>query len=313
MRGMHAATTAAATVLSLAVATAILAGPASASSTDGQVTAISTSISRAERFENQTGAEVRTVTTAPAGTTSATLPTRANDGVKLHAGIGAQVSVGLPGATAADSGRTASDGTVVYTHAARSASVAAQALPGGGASLLVAIDGADAPTEYSFPVNLPAGVQLQASGDGGYFAGLPGGQVLTIAAPWARDAVGKTVPTTYRLEGQTLIQTVAHAGFTYPIVADPYITLGWYVYLHYTKADISRYWSGTTFLNQAAAAAACAAIAGAYGAAACGSLSGGWFSSIGNTFATAKAKNECVVIAMTYAGLIPVQWNPVAC
>lgn len=290
-----------------------LAAPAGATNADGQASAVSAAVSRAERFENQAGTAARAVTAATAGTTRASLPTRAQDGVRLNVGIGAQVSVGLPGATAADSGRTASDGTVVYTHAARSVSVAAQALPDGGAQLLVAIDGADAPTEYSFPVNLPAGVQLQASGDGGYFAELPGGQVLTIAAPWARDAAGKAVPTSYRLDGQTLIQTVAHAGFTYPIVADPYITLGWYVYLHYTKADISRYWSGTTFLNQAAAAAACAAIAGAYGAAACGSLSGGWFSSIGSTFATAKAKNECVVIAMTYAGLIPVQWNPVAC
>ena len=158
--------------------------------------------------------------------------------MRLNVGIGAQVSVGLPGATAADSGRTASDGTVVYTHAARSASVAAQALPDGGAQLLVAIDGADAPSEYAFPVTLPAGVQLRTSGDGGYFAKFPGGKVLTIAAPWARDAAGKTVPTAYRLEGQTLIQTVAHAGFAYPVVADPTVSYSWWnMTIYFNKAD----------------------------------------------------------------------------
>ena len=246
VRSIHAARMAAATILSIAAVTVIYAGPVSASSTDGQAAAISTTISRAERFE---GKDARTLQTATAGTVSATLPTQPKDGVKIHAGLGSDVTIGLPGAASADAGRVAADGTVVYTHAARSASAAAKSLPGGGAQVLVAISGSDAPTEYAFPIGLPAGVQLQASGDGGYFAMLPTGGLIVIAAPWARDASGKSVPTSYRLEGQALIETVAHAGFAYPVVADPNISSScvWYgmCFIKFNRAYTNNIAAGT--------------------------------------------------------------------
>ncbi len=48
--------------------------------------------------------------------------------------------------------------------------------------------------------------------------GVPVGQ---IAAPWAYDANGTGVDTSYRIDGSTLIQNVDHVGATYPVVADP--------------------------------------------------------------------------------------------
>lgn len=44
-----------------------------------------------------------------------------------------------------------------------------------------------------------------------------------IAAPWARDATGRAVPTRYEIRGSTLVQVVEHRGgnVSYPVVADP--------------------------------------------------------------------------------------------
>jgi hypothetical protein len=53
--------------------------------------------------------------------------------------------------------------------------------------------------------------------------GMPAGH---FRAPWATDATGREVPTSYRLEGTVLVQTVAHSG-NYPVVADPHYTWGW--------------------------------------------------------------------------------------
>jgi hypothetical protein len=44
-----------------------------------------------------------------------------------------------------------------------------------------------------------------------------------IEAPWARDADGRAVPTEYRIEGDSLVQTVRHQGAAYPVVADPWL------------------------------------------------------------------------------------------
>ncbi|WP_031155363.1 hypothetical protein [Streptomyces erythrochromogenes] len=48
-----------------------------------------------------------------------------------------------------------------------------------------------------------------------------------IDAPWAKDANGKAVPTSYRLDGNTLVQTIETGPDTaYPVVADPHYTWG---------------------------------------------------------------------------------------
>gem|GEM_PF-1095341 len=49
--------------------------------------------------------------------------------------------------------------------------------------------------------------------------------VAAIAAPWARDSLGRTVPTRFELADGTLTQVVDHASsqFSYPIVADPFL------------------------------------------------------------------------------------------
>lgn len=138
-------------------------------------------------------------------------------------------------------------------------------------------------------------------------------RVAEVAMPWAVDAAGIPVPTRYVIQGSTIVQEVEHLaqGVTYPVVADPTISLGWYVYINYSSADVKRYWSGSTYLNQAAAAAACAVISNVYGVAACAALTAGWFQSIGDTFAEAKRLGRGVQLGLTYVGFIPVRWNVV--
>ncbi|MFD7665659.1 helicase HerA domain-containing protein [Streptomyces sp. NPDC059788] len=54
-----------------------------------------------------------------------------------------------------------------------------------------------------------------ASAVGGTFLG-------GFAAPWAKDAHGNPVPTSYRVDGSTLVQSVRIADSTaFPVVADP--------------------------------------------------------------------------------------------
>ncbi|CAL9328490.1 hypothetical protein [Streptomyces sp. enrichment culture] len=135
---------------------------------------------------------------------------------------GARVAIGLPG-TADTPARTSANGTVVYSQPQGPVDVAAQAGRDGSASALVTLKDATAPTEYRFPLDLPDGAHAMVLEEGGVVIGDSNGEVIGFfGIPWARDAMGKTVPTSYRIEGATLIQTVrADASTAYPVVTDP--------------------------------------------------------------------------------------------
>ena len=87
---------------------------------------------------------------------------------------------------------------------------------------LIKISNADAPTEYRFDNAIPADVTVYTGDDGSYlFLDADGNQAGYISPAWAFDANGTAVPTSYRIDGTTLIQTVDHSGATYPVIADP--------------------------------------------------------------------------------------------
>ncbi|MGW2255897.1 hypothetical protein ACWCXH_38005 [Kitasatospora sp. NPDC001660] len=48
-----------------------------------------------------------------------------------------------------------------------------------------------------------------------------------ISAPWAYDANGRALPTSYTVDGDTLTQHVDTRGAAFPVVADPHYTWGW--------------------------------------------------------------------------------------
>ena len=80
----------------------------------------------------------------------------------------------------------------------------------------------DAPTEYRFHDAIPAGHDAVVHTDGSVrFYDSDGNETSGILPPWAVDADGEPIATSYRLEGSTLVQTVDHHGAAYPVVADP--------------------------------------------------------------------------------------------
>ncbi len=87
---------------------------------------------------------------------------------------------------------------------------------------LVVIDSAQAATTYRFNDAVPAGHTAKMLDDGSVrFYDAAGAVAGGIAMPWALDAEGAEIATSYSLEGTTLVQTVDHAGAVYPVVADP--------------------------------------------------------------------------------------------
>jgi hypothetical protein len=123
----------------------------------------------------------------------------------------------------------ANEGIAVYQQAAPETTIAVQPVGLGAVRIMQAITGSKALTTYRFPLRIPAGGTIKrAPGEQNRYAILDanGDGVASISAPWSHDHDIRGVPTRYRLYWQTLVQEVDHTGFTYPVVADPLVSLG---------------------------------------------------------------------------------------
>lgn len=130
------------------------------------------------------------------------------------------VRLGLPG-TADAAAAAGANGTVVYADADDDFDLAVQPNRDGVRTLITLRD-ADAPTEYRFPLDLPADAVTEQLEDGSILVSLGEEYLGTFDVPWAKDANGEAVPTDYRIEGGALVQTVRTGPNTaYPVVADP--------------------------------------------------------------------------------------------
>ncbi|MGW4967226.1 hypothetical protein ACWEPL_59280 [Nonomuraea sp. NPDC004186] len=120
------------------------------------------------------------------------------------------IGIGLPEADGA--GSQPLPGLVTY--AAKQPGVTfAHQRTGQIARALTIVKDASAPTEYRFPSSAPEGSMLEVEEDDGTALIHNNDFYLAeIDLPWAKDANGNPVPTSYRVEGMTLIQTVEHAG-----------------------------------------------------------------------------------------------------
>lgn len=165
------------------------------------------------------------------GLVTVTTPVSAEGRVTVAASDGSAVTMALPAAVNA-TGTTSAAGTTVYPNAAAHTDLATQATVDGGARALVTLKNADAPTTQRFDLGLPDGATLIADGAGGYdiVTSAGGAGVVVrghIDAPWAKDANGKAVSTSYSLDGNTLVQTIRTGHDTaFPVVADPHYTWG---------------------------------------------------------------------------------------
>ncbi len=123
-------------------------------------------------------------------------------------------------------------------------------------------------TETEFEVSLPPGATVQPDSAGGFdivnkseTAAL---SYAKIETPWAVDATGATLSTSYTLAGSTLIQTVDTSNAVFPVVADPRITLGLVgapygpgLYLNLTGIEMNAIFASVVAAGGAAAIVGC--------------------------------------------------------
>jgi hypothetical protein len=92
-----------------------------------------------------------------------------------------------------------------------------------GAQVMSVLKDSSAPTSYRYKI---VGGQLHRLTDGTIVVSESAGDgvervAATIEAPWAADATGKKLPTTYSVAGEYITQTIDTAGAKFPVVADP--------------------------------------------------------------------------------------------
>lgn len=177
----------------------------------------------AESDAVRTSGDADSAAVSTEGGTTLDVPKDAGDGVTIDAADAPAISVDLPNADEAGTGRLVAAGTVAYP-AANGASNAVQVVEGGGVRMLTVIDSAEAPTEYAYDVTVPGGgrIALRSDSAGAEVLDAAGEVVAVVQAPWARAADGGAVPTRFSTDGATLTQHVAHAGAAYPVTADPF-------------------------------------------------------------------------------------------
>ncbi|MEU5440627.1 DNRLRE domain-containing protein [Streptomyces griseofuscus] len=122
-------------------------------------------------------------------------------------------------------------GNVVYTSSGPVDTVVQPTVDGGSRTLNIIKDGS-APHDYTTGFTIPAGmkavthddgsVSLYAEGDENAEKAPSSDAAAFFDAPWAKDAHGNDVPTSYKVVGNTLVQHVEFgADSAFPIVIDP--------------------------------------------------------------------------------------------
>ncbi|MFI9230914.1 hypothetical protein [Streptomyces rimosus] len=132
------------------------------------------------------------------------------------------MSITLPGIRNV-TGAKAGKNTTVYPGAAKATDLAVQPTTDGGIRALAVLKDATAPREQRYDMGLPAGARLAKLDNGAVAAIAKNGTFLGgFATPWAKDANGNPVPTSFRVDGTTLVQSVRTTDSTaFPVVADP--------------------------------------------------------------------------------------------
>ncbi|MCC3650668.1 hypothetical protein LIX60_04035 [Streptomyces sp. S07_1.15] len=156
---------------------------------------------------------------------SVTQPSRANEALQYRSDEGERISLTLGNAASAPA-QKGDNGTTIYQEARTSTDFALQPTSDGSARALVVLKDDSAPNEQHFDIGMPAGAVLAEDEDGtvDVLVEAPEGayELGEFTAPWAKDANGNAVPTSYRVEGDTVVQTVETSpSSAYPIVADP--------------------------------------------------------------------------------------------
>lgn len=155
------------------------------------------------------------------------LPINSTDMITVGAVTEGHVRIGLPDeAQLNETGSVRNVSEVVY-ESSKDLQVEVATVSGEGTRVIAVIDGSNAPTTYTFPLNVPKDVKLLVA-DGVGNALLAGKDVNGnetpigyIDVPWAYDANGNTIPVTQTITRTSITLTVQHANAVYPVYADP--------------------------------------------------------------------------------------------
>jgi len=180
-----------------------------------------------------------------AGDIAVTVPSDAEDGIDLFLPGPDDFTIGLP--FAGEAALASTDAGISFDNGNGSSTVPL-VKDDGVVQLLTTIADADAPTSYSYPLDLPDGAVLTLTSDGGAEVINGNGVVIaTVDAPWAVDANGNAVATHYEVSGDTLTQVVAFTTTTaFPVVADPKLTSTWWNRtVYFNRADTKKFALGT--------------------------------------------------------------------
>jgi len=149
------------------------------------------------------------------------IPDEADEPLVLESTDGETTEIELPGN--GDDAHVGDDGSVVYEDAAPDTDLLVQAQEEGGVRVITVIDGAGAPTQFAFGVDVTPTTFMTVSDDGGVVIFDPEtGHLDVVPAPWAYDANGDEVPSWYTIANNSVILNVDHRAVeAYPVVADP--------------------------------------------------------------------------------------------
>lgn len=112
--------------------------------------------------------------------------------------------------------------------------------PAGTPAAFAVINSANSPDSFNFNISGTAGkVTLDAPKDGVVTVRDASGKAVNFIDPaWAVDATGKSLPTSYTVQGSTLTQHVDLAGAVFPVVADPTVACDlFFCTVEFDKAD----------------------------------------------------------------------------
>jgi hypothetical protein len=151
------------------------------------------------------------------------LPKSTADSIEFLTSKGARFGIRLPFSASAAVPAQIASGIIAYENKNATVTVPI-AKTDGSLQLTTVIENPEAPSNYEYQFTLPKGSKIVELGEG--VALMDGLKFLgAIAAPWAKDAKGRDVPTHYEVAGTTVTQVVEHLSerFEYPIVADPWL------------------------------------------------------------------------------------------
>lgn len=183
--------------------------------------------------------------------------------------------------------------------------LAVHALDDGSVRIQTISYSADARTEFSY--DFGDDVELRPEPE----------EVAIVDAPWAVDADGVAVETHYEIEDGELVQVVEpDAETTFPVVADPRVSIGWGVYVKFNKSESKSIANSWIADKDKYISIVCAVIPNPFAAAACAVISYDTAASVHSSFKQARDQGRCTelrYVVVNPSHWVLVGWKPVAC